>query len=69
MFVTSGISVRWAELLTASSSTCEPYTHRHRLLSPVLIASMAVCLPSEGDDERSDERACARNCMCATRKW
>ena len=38
MFVTSGVSVRRAELLTASSSTCNPYTHRHRLLSPVILS-------------------------------
>ena len=34
-----------------------------------VIASMTVCLPSEGGDERSDERVCARDCMCATRRW
>ena len=29
MFVTSGVSVRRAELLTASSSTCKPYTQNN----------------------------------------
>ena len=29
MFVTLGVSVRWAELLTASSLTCRPYTQKN----------------------------------------
>ena len=29
MFVTSGVSIRRAELLTASSSTCKPYTQNN----------------------------------------